>query len=423
MPETNYSEIEQLIGKSPSWIVKSGSIIIFFSMIGIFLLSFFIKYPEIITSQVVLTSSNKPITLITYSEGWIIPWDKKIGEKVLKGEVVAEVSSEIAYDRVKKLKEYVINVEKFIKSDSSNQFVPEEFDELGDLQIPFNELNKVIKEIILYTNQNDEYMKMVNLKSEIQRKNNHLRLSKSLLPLYTEKYLLSKKNFSRDSLLRKENVTADFDIEQSKSLLISSKLDYENEKIKIKQIENDISYMVRNILLIEEQQSTKVAQFKIAISTALNHLKSRISSWENTYLIRSPISGTISFYKDWENGEFVTKGEEFATIVPSESAIYGVCYVNQEGYGRIKTGQIASIKLNDYPYYEFGKLDARVSFVSNLNREQGYYVKLNIGKKLVTRYNNEINFNREMIGTADIVTKDLSLFDRFINQIKSTVDN
>ena len=90
MPETNYSEIEQLIGKSPSWIVKSGSIIIFFSMIGIFLLSFFIKYPEIITSQVVLTSSNKPITLITYSEGWIIPWDKKIGEKVLKGEVVAE---------------------------------------------------------------------------------------------------------------------------------------------------------------------------------------------------------------------------------------------------------------------------------------------------------------------------------------------
>ncbi len=422
MPETKYSEIEQIIGKSPSSLVKSGSSIILVTVVGIVMLSFFIKYPEIVTSKVILTSSNKPIAIITNAEGRLKPWEKEIGEAVTEGEILAEISSDIGYDIVKKLKNYVREVEKFVKSDN-DQFISEEFAELGDLQIPFNELNKVIKEIILYTNQNDEYLRINNLNSEIARKNDYLSLSESLLPLYEEKYDLTRKNFIRDSILRQENVKTDIDLEQSKSLLISSKLDYENENIKIYQIEGDIINIEKNKLLLEGQQSTKISQFKITISTALNQLKSIISSWEIKYLIKSPISGTISYYKDWQVGEFVTKGEEYVTIIPSESEIYGICYVNQEGYGRLKVGQYASIKLNDYPHYEFGKIDAKVSFISNLNREQGYYIKLNIGDKLVTRYQNEISFNREMVGRADIVTKDQRLIERFIYQIKTTLDN
>ena len=422
MPETKYSEIKQIIGRPPSWLVKSGSFLIFFTVLGIVALSYFIKYPEMVTTKVTLTSNNKPIALITNTEGWINPSSKGIGQMVSQGEILAEISDDIDYSIIKELKNYVEEIEKFINSNLNN-FNLKEFDELGDLQIQYNELNRAIKEIILYSNNNDENIIINNLRSEIERKNNYLNLIESVLSLYEQKYNLARISFKRDSALRQVNVKSDFDLEQSMSLLLSNKLDYENEKLKIHLTKTEINSLQKNIKLLEGQQNTKITQLKISISTALNNIKSRIFSWENKHLIISPISGTISYYKDWVEDEFVTKGEEFATIIPVENEIYGVCYVNQEGYGRLMVGQNASIKLNDYPHYEFGKIDAKVSFVSNLNRDQGYYVKLTIGDKLLTKNNKEISFNREMVGTAEIITKDLKLLERFIYHIKSILDN
>lgn len=39
--------------------------------------------------------------------------------------------------------------------------------------------------------------------------------------------------------------------------------------------------------------------------------------------------------------------------------------------------------------------------------------------RLLTTYNKELDFSQEMTGTAEIVTEDLRLLDRFLNPIRA----
>ncbi|MCX2679851.1 hypothetical protein OOZ15_07880 [Galbibacter sp. EGI 63066] len=50
-----------------------------------------------------------------------------------------------------------------------------------------------------------------------------------------------------------------------------------------------------------------------------------------------------------------------------------------------------------------------------------YYVDVQLPKKLVTSYNKEIPFKQEMSGTAEIVTEDLRLMERFFYQFKEVL--
>ena len=47
-----------------------------------------------------------------------------------------------------------------------------------------------------------------------------------------------------------------------------------------------------------------------------------------------------------------------------------------------------------------------------------YLIDVKLPEKLITSYNKEIVFKHEMRGTAEIITEDLSLIERFFHQFK-----
>ena len=76
-----------------------------------------------------------------------------------------------------------------------------------------------------------------------------------------------------------------------------------------------------------------------------------------------------------------------------------------------------SIKLQNYPDYEFGVLKGTVHHISEISTKDGFYtIDVSLPEKLRTSYNKEIAFKQEMRGTADIITEDLRLMQRFFYQ-------
>lgn len=78
----------------------------------------------------------------------------------------------------------------------------------------------------------------------------------------------------------------------------------------------------------------------------------------------SPFAGKVQFLKFWNNNQFIQAGEPAFTIVPKQEALFGQVLLPAIGSGKVKTGQEAIVKLEDYPYMEYGSITGKVNSIS-----------------------------------------------------------
>ncbi|MGB5269007.1 MAG: HlyD family efflux transporter periplasmic adaptor subunit, partial [Eudoraea sp.] len=151
-------------------------------------------------------------------------------------------------------------------------------------------------------------------------------------------------------------------------------------------------------------------------------LKGKINQWENQFVIKSPVSGTVTVFDIWNRYQNVSKGEHVITIIPEESTeLVGRCKVPIRNSAKIKKGQNVLIKLDNYPYREWGTLSGKVLSISETTKKgkENYYAVYVEIPELITSYDIEIEFKQEMYGSARIVLEETSLLERIFYQFRS----
>jgi HlyD family secretion protein len=111
-------------------------------------------------------------------------------------------------------------------------------------------------------------------------------------------------------------------------------------------------------------------------------------------------------------------------VVPEDAYnIIGKASVPVVGAGKVEVGQRVNIKLDNFPYMEYGLLEGEITNISMVpvSNEKGSYYTAEIGlsNKLVTNYKKELPFNQEMQGNAEIITKDRRLIERLVEPLVS----
>ena len=101
--------------------------------------------------------------------------------------------------------------------------------------------------------------------------------------------------------------------------------------------------------------------------------------------------------------------------------------VPSSGFGKVMVGQPVNIKLNGFPYLEFGILKGNVASISSVPEETAgglaYTVDVALPRGLESTYRKELPFVQNMDGSAEIITEDLRLIDRFVQPIRSLLRN
>lgn len=105
---------------------------------------------------------------------------------------------------------------------------------------------------------------------------------------------------------------------------------------------------------------------------------------------------------------------------------HGKIRLSQQGAGKVKTGQKVNIKFDDYPYMEYGFVQVNLTSISlvpygDVSNGNIYIMEVEMPDSLITRYGILIPYRPEMSGTAEIITEDLTVFDRLVNPIKSVL--
>jgi hypothetical protein len=100
-----------------------------------------------------------------------------------------------------------------------------------------------------------------------------------------------------------------------------------------------------------------------------------------------PVSGLVAEMKVSAAGELLTAGQMVATVVPDGVPLLVEAAVSNSDVGFVRAGVDGRIKVDAYPFQQFGTLPARVRTVlPGLGRDNNFTIRLDLMQtKIVSR--------------------------------------
>ena len=420
--ETRSFEIQEILSAPPKGLIKWGITVIFLVVLILLIISSFIRYPEMINARITLTSYAPPMSIVARSAGRLKLFVKE-GEHVEENAHLGLIENSANSQDILALLNYFNQFKSKLFGNFNRQLMqfPENI-EVGELQIAYLSFLKKLKEYDLFRALAFYESQMNVLESQIQfNLELHTQLENQIL-IGKEELSLAKKKLLIDSSLFANKAIAELEFNNTKSGYLSVKKNLElarqnitNNKIKRSELKSRIGEL-------ELQREEKISNFKNEISSSLKQLESELRDWEQKYLFKAPAKGTVSFLRNRTNNQFINVGEEVMKVISESDQIFGELLMPVAGSGKVEIGQRVNIKLDNYPYHEYGFLIGQIESISSLPKENMYSIQVELPKGLITTYKKQLPSKQEMQGNAEIITKDLRLTERVLNQFRTLVD-
>jgi len=420
--EIRSEEVQEILGKPPRWIVRWGITIVFAIVVVIFVGSYFFKYPDIISSTIIISTENIPANIVAKTNGKIIALFVEDKQKVKKSSILAIIENPANYESIVNLKLKLNSLDNTntILTDSLKKISFNENYSLGDLQASYIGFLKSIKDYQIFIDSDFQHKKINSLNNQISKYNVLLSRLEKQASIINNQLDIAKRQFSRDSALFKSNTISKIDFEKSENSLLQSKYSYESAKSSLDNTKITVAQLEQRILELQQQYEEQKQQFELALNNNKETLKTQIKTWEQMFLLESPIDGQVTFTQYWSINQNVKAGDNVITIVPEkETKIIGKIKLPMQGSGKVKVGQKVNIKFDNYPYMEYGMVRGIVKSISLVPMDANYTVEVELPKGLKTNYKKTLIFCQEMQGIAEIITDDTRLIERFLNPLKA----
>ena len=428
MPRPIYSdEVQEIMGRIPGRVVRWGISVIFSIFVILLGVAYFFKYPEIVTSSIVLTTTNPPTELIARSTGKVEHILVANGQSVLPNELIAVLFSTADYRSVLQL-EKVLSDSLFSLSTERGYF-ENRTNLLGELQPHYTALEKTCKSYSHYMQTGAIPQQKIQIEQQIKMLYAGLRAQEKQLEILQRDLRFERNNQKRDSVLFHSHALTEADYDASVQKLLQKELSVTSQQSSIISTKNDILSQEKQLTDLTIQYDNEQNEFQLQFEEQRTQLLAEIRLWKDKYILNAPIAGKITFTKYWAENQNITIEDRLATIVSEDSTqIIGRITIPSSGLGKVEVGQQVNVKLNGFPYMEYGLLKGRLVSISSVpetidQEEIGYIGEVAFPQGMVSSYKNKFRFIQQMDGTAEIITKDTRLIERFVQPIESLFKN
>jgi len=281
-----------------------------------------------------------------------------------------------------------------------------------------------LKDYQTFVSYNSFDQRIQSLTKQVRDYQNYLAKSRDQIAVLHQDYELANNQFLRDSALNVRNVMSDVNFEKSEAAMLKQKFTYQNAMTQLASTQITTNNLKNQI---QEQKVLKVETEKkllAGLKEKYDNLLNQLRSWEQAFVLKTPVEGNVTFTNYWSVNQFVSSGNVVFTIVPDDKQhIIGKAIIPLIGAGKIKVGQRVNMKLDNYPYMEFGFLEGtitNISMVPVVTESGSYYTaEIQLNNELITNYKKQLPFNQEMQGVAEIITKERRLIERLIEPLVS----
>lgn len=408
-------EVHEILTKMPSWIIRWGITVLFMVVLALLALSWYIKYPDVVRTRVVLVTSEMPSSVVTRSNG-ALAIKVTENEYVEAGTLLGYIKNPANFADVTALKNQLTSLPTLAMLD--------EYWQLGELQPYFNGLVVSMKKSknILKGKQNDLTRKQV-IEQQTEEFNSAYKNAKKRLELALHEYEFAKKTLKkRHQVLLLKGMISEAEYEKHANEIVQLKKAVEREKTVKNDINNQLLILKKETQNLDFNRGMESVDAQNEIEDVYSRLVSQMALWEQRYVLKAPQSGRIQYLDFAKENMFVQTDQEIARIIPNEEGqLYGEMFIPANGFGKVDTGQTVLIELDHYQKKEFGVIEGQVQLVADIGTEKGYksVVRFKNHEKLMTTFNKELDFNYGMGGNAQIITEDIRLLHRFLYQLNA----
>ena len=423
--EIRSDEVQEIMGTPPKWIIRWGIVIIFLVVLVLLAGSFFYKYPDLIQARVTIVSENPPISIVARSDGKLDRIFVADKQKVEANTILGIIENPANYADAYELIEYLDSIQIFFSQ--PEKFGALKFEKeysLGQNHAYYSSLVSQLREYQTSVSFNTFEQRIKSLEKQVSDYANYYDKLRQQIAVLNDDYVLASSQFHRDSVLHLRKVMSDVDFEKSEAAMLKQKYAYQNAMTNLASTQITMNQLKQQIqeqrVLNSETDNKLLAALKEKYENLVNQLK----AWEQAFVLKTPIGGQVTFTNFWSVNQFVSSGNIVFTIIPdNEQKIIGKATVPLAGAGKVEIGQKVNIKLDNFPYMEFGLLEGKITNISMVpvNSEKGgyYTAEIELYNKLITNYKKELPFNQEMQGNAEIITKDRRLIERLVEPLVS----
>jgi multidrug resistance efflux pump len=411
-------EVQEILSRPPAAIIRYGSLIIGAIVLILITGSLVFRYPDIVSGKIVITGVQPPVWLVARVNGKIRELYCSDRQQVMPGQLLAVIENAAETKDVLLIEKWL---NSFRSADSATSILRQMSASslrLGAMQTEFTDFLSALTEYENFRTCNKYKLEKQIALVQLGNRKSYILQIKDQVAAKTAEMELSKNELDRDVKLFETNVISKNDLETTKK-------NYLRIKEELHQLKTTVSY--QNIELADlngtvSRSENDYSQQKNILSENVFSMKrellSQIAEWYQNYVFRASTTGVVAFNTVWKVNQEVKSGDKVFSVIDSSTQKYiAKIQVNNYEYGKIKTRQSVNIKVEGYPFLQFGVVKGQVGAMPLISTEGYYLVDVTLLNGLTTTNGKQIPFNGEINGMADILTDNRSLFERIMSPV------
>jgi multidrug resistance efflux pump len=420
--ELRSEEVQDILTKVPHWMIRWGTILIFGIIIMLFFTSWFLKYPDVVASEIVITTNIPPEKLVAKNSGRIEAILVKDKSLITPNTHLAIIENAANYKDVLLLKSVV---EKTDITNSKKDFPFSKLQnlQLGDVESAYAIFQKDYIADGLNADLQPFQVQNNAQKSESAQIKERLSLLLQQKEINEQELKLQKNEITRYTTLNSKGVISDQEFESKKLNYFQAEKNYKSLLSSISQLKSSLIDNLRATKDTQINGTKELVNLDRSVTQSFYQLKKAIKDWELNYTLKSSIAGEVTFLQVWTENQTITSGDNVFSIIPTtQKGFVGKVKAPALNSGKIKIGQQVNIRLANFPDREFGVLKGEIKNISLVpDKEGNFLIDVVLPKGLLSSYKKQIPFQQEMKGSAEIITEDLRLLERILYQFRDVL--
>lgn len=363
------SEAVQIILSRKPGFIERWALLIFLAILLLLLAgTWFIKYPDVVVASATLIPVTTPKEIVSITSGKIEKIFVHNEDLVLQNSMIAWLETTGDHNQAIALGNLIDSGISLMHKGNYEKIFPffeESFDNLGELQTPYQQL------FTSWQKFNDYLVKV---------------------HYYKKKQVLKQESFFSKKII--------FNIKPQQPVV----KEYQQTEDKIQNLKQNISKQ------------------KNVFEQVLQRMKSITDNWLKKYIIKAPADGIVIFVNPLQENQFIQSNKVLGFVNANNASCYARAILPQSSFGKIDTGQLVQLRFEAYPYQKFGYVSGKLRHISKVPVGGGFPVNIELVKGLSTNNKKDIPFKNGLRAQAIIITNESRLFQRFYNTIVNGIN-
>jgi multidrug resistance efflux pump len=410
-------EVQEIIGRSPAWVVRMGTLVIAclvtFALIG----AWFVRYPDLVEAPVTFTSAIPPVYISSHTNGRIQTLYIRDGNSITAGQVIGVMENAASTKDMFRLSELVQSLDTTLSLERVLDHIAlPTMVQVGNLQADYANLYQAINTYRFFLGNQYHKNQLASLKNQITyyyRLNTQLMFKRQSL---NEQLALEWQKDSTNRVLMNQKVIAKLDFNNNHKTYLNQQLSSSDNNASIIQNQLQVTEYQKTIANLQNEYQAQKQELISKIQAASKTLVGRVATWDQEYVLRTPITGKITFFKVWTPNQYVKADDPVFVVIPPFSNHHVRAALPVYKAGKLKVGQSALIKLDEYPFEEFGMLRGTVEKISAVALDKNYLITVRLNS-LRTTTGYLLPLRMELSGKAQFVTEDRNIIQRIFSQL------